>query len=188
MELSETLVNVCKALDVHKIPYMIIGGQAVLYHGYPRLTEDIDITLGLSISDFQKLLNILGDINCSPLVKNPEDFIKTTWVLPVEQYGSKIKIDFTFSFSEYETEAISNAVSVSINSVNVNFCSLNDLIIHKIFAGRPRDIDDVKNIYLKNKDKINLDYILKWLGEFDKSYSEVPKYSYTKLLKEIIND
>ncbi|NVL90146.1 MAG: hypothetical protein HWN69_04000 [Desulfobacterales bacterium] len=28
------------------IPYMVIGGQAVLLYGEPRLTKDIDITLG----------------------------------------------------------------------------------------------------------------------------------------------
>jgi len=36
-------------LDKAKIPYMIIGGQAVLLYGVPRLTRDIDITLILSI-------------------------------------------------------------------------------------------------------------------------------------------
>ncbi len=35
------------ALSHRDIPFMLIGGQAVLLHGGPRLTQDIDITLGV---------------------------------------------------------------------------------------------------------------------------------------------
>ncbi len=42
------LATIATALDQASIPYMVIGGQAVLLYGEPRLTEDIDITLGLS--------------------------------------------------------------------------------------------------------------------------------------------
>jgi hypothetical protein len=41
-----------------------------------------------------------------------------------------------------------------------------DAIIHKIFAGRPRDIEDVKSMILKNP-KIDTAYIRRWLKEFD---------------------
>lgn len=45
--IEELLVTVAQELDKEEIPYMIIGGQAVLVYGIPRLTRDIDITLGL---------------------------------------------------------------------------------------------------------------------------------------------
>jgi hypothetical protein len=48
----------------------------------------------------------------------------------------------------------------------IRFASLEDLVIHKIFAGRPRDIEDIENILLKNPD-YDLGYIEKWLAEFD---------------------
>ena len=41
------LSNIGCALDRHEIPYMIIGGQALLLYGEPRLTKDIDVTLGV---------------------------------------------------------------------------------------------------------------------------------------------
>ncbi len=38
------LERIATALDAHRIPYMVIGGQAVLRYGEPRQTKDIDIT------------------------------------------------------------------------------------------------------------------------------------------------
>jgi len=184
MELSEVIVRICKVLDKNRIAYMIIGGQAVSVHGYPRLTEDIDITLGLNVSDAEKILNLLPDLNAEPLTKDPSDFIKTTWVLPVKEKDSGIKIDFTFSFSDYEQQAIQNAKRIDVAGYNVSFCSLEDLIIHKVFAGRPRDLEDVKNLYVKNKRVLNRDYILQWLKSFDSSV-DGNKINYTKIFIEI---
>ena len=45
---EEILSNIGSSLKKHNIPYMIIGGQAVLLYGEPRLTRDIDITLGVN--------------------------------------------------------------------------------------------------------------------------------------------
>ncbi len=41
------LARLGRALERARIPYMVIGGQAVLLHGEPRLTRDIDVTLGV---------------------------------------------------------------------------------------------------------------------------------------------
>lgn len=49
MELKVLLKNLAKALNRRKIDYMVTGGQAVLIYGEPRLTRDIDITLGMGI-------------------------------------------------------------------------------------------------------------------------------------------
>jgi len=44
---KELITKIGDALNSKSIPYMIIGGQAVLIYGEPRLTRDIDITLGI---------------------------------------------------------------------------------------------------------------------------------------------
>lgn len=50
---EKTLSEIGKSLEKHNLPYIIIGGQAVLLYGEPRLTRDIDITLGVSIDLFE---------------------------------------------------------------------------------------------------------------------------------------
>jgi len=41
MELEKLIIKIAKILDKYEIPYMIIGGQAVLIYGEPRLTKMI---------------------------------------------------------------------------------------------------------------------------------------------------
>ncbi|MBE0478638.1 hypothetical protein IBX65_05915 [Candidatus Aerophobetes bacterium] len=55
---EELLAKLGMSLDEHSIPYMIIGGQAVLLYGEPRLTRDIDVTLGVGVD---ALPRIIGD-------------------------------------------------------------------------------------------------------------------------------
>ena len=52
------LSKISACLEKHGLPYMLIGGKAVLIYGEPRLTRDIDITLGVNIDYLNKLLSI----------------------------------------------------------------------------------------------------------------------------------
>ena len=56
---EELLSRIATALDRAGIRYMIIGGQAVLLYGEPRLTRDIDLTLGIGPDEIVRLLEIL---------------------------------------------------------------------------------------------------------------------------------
>lgn len=89
--------------------------------------------------------------------------------LPALDKRSNIRVDFIFSCILYEKQAIKNPRKVFLNNTKILFASLEDLIIHKIFAQRQRDIDDIKIILLKNK--VNIKYIKKWLLQFDKTFN-----------------
>jgi len=179
---EKLISNIALALRQNHVPYIIIGGQAVLKYGIPRFTQDIDITLGIGIDKFFIMKKIIESLHFSILVPNPEEFIKETMVLPVKDRDTGIRIDFIFSFSLYEKEAITRGVAVNINNVEVRFASLEDLIIHKIIAGRPRDIEDVKSILTINPD-YDILYIENWLKKFDNSLSE----NYFKTFQNVIN-
>ncbi len=159
---------------------MVIGGQAVLLYGEPRLTKDIDITLGLGIEGLDKIKAVTDSLSLKMLVQDPDDFVKKTMVLPVLDEPSGIRVDFIFSFSAYEKQAIDRVTKVNMDNVIVRYAALEDLVIHKIIANRPRDIEDVRVILLKNPeyDKV---YIKKWLEEFDKSLDE----NFGDLFKEL---
>ena len=161
---------------------MIIGGQAVLLYGEPRLTRDIDITLGIGIQDIPKILALSKSLKLKILPENPAEFTRKTWVLPVQDEKSKIRIDFIFSFTPFEQQAIKRAKEIKIGKAKVKFASPEDLIIHKMFAGRPRDFEDISSILAKQK-KLNLNYIENWLKEFDKLS---PKKSLLKSFRECL--
>lgn len=162
---------------------MVIGGQAVLVYGEPRLTRDIDITLGLEPEYFQKIHTIVKKLSLSVLVDDLEPFIQKTAVFPAMDDRSGIRIDFIFSFSEYEKQALYRVNTILIERTNIHFASLEDVVIHKIVAGRPRDLEDIKSILLKNP-RYDKEYIISWLTEFGKSLD----IDYTKLFQKIIGE
>jgi hypothetical protein len=102
------------------------------------------------------------------LVDDAGAFARDTMVLPVADEAVGIRVDFIFSYSSYERQAIGRGRMVRLGDIDVCFASLEDLIIHKIVAGRPRDMEDVMMILLRNRQH-DRPYIEKWLKEFDVS-------------------
>ena len=149
--IEQLLHKIAQSLDEKNIPYMIIGGQAVLLYGSPRLTRDIDITLGVDTDKFLLVDEICGKLGLKILPENPEDFVKETKVLPVDEPESRMRVDFIFSFTPYETQAMQRTQNVLINDYPIKFASCEDVIIHKMIAARAIDLEDVKNILIKNK-------------------------------------
>jgi len=166
--IERLIQKIAQSLDRDKIPYMIIGGQAVLLYGTPRLTRDIDITLGVDTDKFELIERICGRLGFKILPENPDDFARETKVLPAEEPKLGIRVDFIFSFTTYEAQAIKRARKVLMNDYLVKFASCEDVIIHKMVAARAVDEEDVKNVFIKNKNSINLEYVSKWLSEFSK--------------------
>jgi predicted nucleotidyltransferase len=163
---EKLIKRIAQRLDTAKIPYMVIGGQAVLIYGRPRLTRDIDITLGIDTSDFALLESVCKKLKLKLLPEKPLDFAKKTNVLPSEEPKSKVRVDFIFSFTPYEAEAIERVRDVIVDSYPVKFASCEDIIIHKMVAGRAVDVEDVRNSLIRNNKTIDLEYIRRWLSEF----------------------
>jgi hypothetical protein len=129
------------------------------------MTRDIDITLGVDVDEFPRVLTAMQSTKFEALTADAQDFARRTRVLPLIHPQSGIRIDLIFSFSFYEQEAIRHANTVRIGDTDVNYASLEDLIIHKMVAGRPRDLEDVRGILARNN-VFDGAYILKWLREF----------------------
>ncbi|MBN1625037.1 MAG: nucleotidyl transferase AbiEii/AbiGii toxin family protein [Deltaproteobacteria bacterium] len=184
MMFDDILARIAIELKKADLPYMIIGGQAVLLYGTPRMTKDIDITLGVDIGFLEDILPSLDAMDLKIIPEDYKTFAEKTYVLPTKDETSGIRVDFIFSFTPYERQAISNSRAVLLKGTNVMFASAEDVIIHKIFAGRPRDLEDVRSILLKTPE-LDREYIRKWLSEFEKSPD---KKGLTKIFDDVLTD
>ena len=178
------LKTIASSLNKSQIPYMVIGGQAVLLYGEPRLTKDIDITLGVGVDHLGEMKAIVDRLGLKYLTNRVDDFVKETMVLPVIEQKSGIRVDFIFSFSPYERQAIERARNIPFGRTPIKFASLEDVVVHKMIAERPRDIEDVQSILLKNPG-YDSQYIEKWLSEFDSALGKKYAESFAELQKRL---
>jgi predicted nucleotidyltransferase len=159
------LADLARALDAAGIPYMVIGGQAVLLYGEPRLTRDVDLTLGIGPDRLADVLRAAEQMGLVPLVE-PEPFVMETLVLPCEAPDSGLRVDFIFALSDYEREAMARVRRVELGGVGVRFASVEDLLVHKVVAGRPRDLEDARGVLVRNAG-VDAGYVRRWLSTFE---------------------
>ncbi len=134
-----------KLLEKNKVEYVIVGGYAVAFHGYPRFTKDIDIFFNKSdknIATIQKALISFGfpeqDIP-QELFKEPGNIIQFG-VVPL-QVDIINEIDGV-SFQE----AYKNCVRGKYGTVEVNFIGRTQLITNKLKSGRAQDSIDAEKL------------------------------------------
>ena len=163
---------------------MIIGGQAVLLYGEPRLTKDVDITLGIPPGDVGLIVAAASNLGLDILVEDAVEFSARTSVLPCRDPDTTLRVDFIFSWSAYEAEALTRVRRVPMGNTEVCFASPADVVVHKVIAGRPRDIEDVRGILVRNPE-LDLVHVRKWLEQFDQALAGTYLGQFESLLKQL---
>jgi predicted nucleotidyltransferase len=112
----------------------------------------------------------MTEIGLQPLVE-PDSFTRRTMALPCADPGTAIRVDLIFSFSPYERRAVERAQGIRIGNCDVCLACVEDLVVHKLLAVRPRDIEDVIGIMRKNP-HADLVYVRSVLKEFASAADE----------------
>ena len=81
-------------------------------------------------------------------------------------------------------QALQRTRKVKMGNVHVKFASPEDLIVHKVIAGRPRDLEDVKAVLIKNPE-MDLTSIHRWLKEFSAALQEPFVNRFDELIKQV---
>lgn len=164
------LAQLARGLEQRALPYAVMGGQAVLLHGEPRVTRDIDLTLAIDTDRLPELLQLAAESGWRVLAAEPEKFVERHLVLPCEDPASGVRLDFVFGVTPFERQAVERALSVSMQGVRVRVVTPEDLLIHKLVAGRARDLEDARGLLRRNPD-LDRAYVRHWLAQFDATLS-----------------
>ncbi len=159
------LERLATAITAAGVRYMVIGGQAVLQHGQPRLTEDIDITIEIAMEDWRRADVLLRGAGFVPRVADYEAMATQASILLLADTATSIPLDASLAGSLFEESAFDRVVNERIGNTSVAFVSPEDLVIQKLVAGRERDHDDVRRL-LRRRKTIDRAYIEHWLREF----------------------
>ncbi len=139
-----------KLLSENHIEYMIIGGYAVAYHGFPRFTKDLDIFYLNSPENIRRIRDILIQFGYSPDSITDDIFAEDNIVRfghPPARIDLLNKID-GLTFPEAQTHCNHG----QYGKAKVIFIGRNDLIKNKKASGRAKDLLDVETLELGEMD------------------------------------
>jgi hypothetical protein len=147
--------------------WYIFGAQAVIAHGVPRLSADVDVTLGIGESDTRRFVEDMQRSGFDPLVDDA-DFIRRTHVIPFVHRATAMPLDVVLASSGLEEEFLERATRMDLGGVVAPLIDAEDLVIAKVIAGRPKDIDDARGVWKvrgRSLDAYRIERILRMLEE-----------------------
>jgi hypothetical protein len=145
--------------------WYIFGAQAVLLWGRPRFTADIDVTVRLDPELPSRLVSLMEREGFALRVSAAGDSVERTRVLPFLHMRSGWPVDLVLAGPGLEERFIAQAVDVDLGEgVHVPVIRAEDLVVTKILAGRPKDIDDVQGVLLERLERLDLASIRETLG------------------------
>ena len=163
----ETLISIDEFCSFHKIPYSIIGGLALISYKIQRTTNDIDITLLLRLEEMEDVgLKIIERFQ--PIFSEPIIFFQKNFVLPVLNKNTNMRIDFEAGLSGFDKQVIERSKRKTFGNCLLPFCSLEDLILYKLFANRPKDAADLHEISKKYNNQLDMNYLEILFNDFAK--------------------
>ena len=132
-------------LNDHSVEYLLIGGYAVAYHGYPRATGDMDIWVGMSKGNAQRIVSALKKFGFDVPRLSADTFLDKRKVVRMGVPPIRIEIITTVTGINF-AESFASRVVDELDGVKVNVISLEDLKRNKKASGRHRDLDDLENL------------------------------------------
>jgi len=139
---------------------LVVGGVAVVLHGYPRFTADLDLVLDLTASNASTAVAALQTLGYRPRAPvRAEDFadedIRASWreekgltvfsLWSPSYPGTEVDlfVEEPFDFGEAWSRRLD---AVLDNGTTVHVVGIDDLRALKARVGRPKDVDDIAQL------------------------------------------
>ncbi|OHB85148.1 MAG: hypothetical protein A2V98_25585 [Planctomycetes bacterium RBG_16_64_12] len=132
-------------LNSEKVEYLLVGGYAVGYYGYPRATGDMDIWVAATRQNAERIARFLREFGFAAETVSPELFLEKGRIvrmgvppLRIELLTGASGVDFSECYSDRKRDVI--------DGVEVSLISLEHLKLNKKAAARAKDLNDLENL------------------------------------------
>ena len=153
---ANSIKLICKYLNENDVDYVIVGGISVIAWGRTRTTEDIDFIIDHKILNITDFVVYLKNNNFSA---DEDDFkgfeLKDHCTIFYKQ--GMFRIDIIGNYTLDNQISIDDAKAFKFQEINVKIDSPESLIAHKLLFGSQQDLEDAIAIYLRLKEKLDLD-------------------------------
>jgi len=148
---------VFRALDAAGVRYVVVGGLAVVLHGHPRLTVDLDVVVDLAPEPAAHAIGVLSSLGLLPRLPVPasafaDPDLRGGWVRErnLQVFSLYDPADPFREVDVFATEPLpfedlfAASKVLTVDSTSIRVASLEHLIAMKRAVGRPQDIEDVR--------------------------------------------
>jgi hypothetical protein len=148
---STDILTFLRLLAQRRVRYLIVGGEAVIYHGYPRLTGDVDFFYENTALNCRRLFQALLDFwdGCVPGVSSSEELRAEKLIVqfgrPPHRIDLMNRID-RVTFARAWKSRVRVRLKTKSGLVPVQYIGLGPLLVNKRATGRPKDLDDALSL------------------------------------------
>ena len=144
---------------------MVVGGVAASVLGRPRFTRDIDALVILPESDWQTALEDAAKFGIVPRIGQALEFARRSRVLLMRHAASGIDLDIILGGLPFETSAVESSRPYDVGGVSVKLPRVEDLLVMKAIARRPKDLEDIRGLLAAHPDA-DTGAARQWIREF----------------------
>ena len=148
---SKDLQEFLRLLAQHEVRYVLIGGTAVIYHGYARLTGDVDFLYDCERENAERLWKALLEFwgGAVPALSGPEELVNPRLVVQFGRPPNRIDLIASLAsvtFADAWSTRVHEKFESGGHTVPVWILGLHALRMSKQDAGRPKDLDDLAHL------------------------------------------
>lgn len=132
-------------LNSHKVEFVVVGGHAVAFHGYPRYTGDIDFFIRTTPENAERVLRVLDDFGFGNLGITKQDLLQEGQVVQLGRPPNRIDLLTSISGVAFE-EAWQSRVRTVLDDQSVSFLGFAELLRNKQASGRMKDLGDAEKL------------------------------------------
>jgi len=134
-----------RLLNSHRVEYLLIGGYAVAYHGYPRPTGDMDIWIAVSSQNATRVMAALVEFGFRADDVPVDLFTEPGRIVRMGIPPMRLEMVTTISGVEFAF-CYARRASAVVDGVAVDIIGLDDLKTNKKASGRHKDLNDLEQL------------------------------------------
>lgn len=159
--LDDILRVVCTYLNEERIDYVIVGGIAVMYHGVPRTTVDIDFIMRISDTESEGFIDYMNRNGFDVKIGDFLSLLKEGSHCTVFTSEGLIRLDIQGVLSEFDALTLERAITVDFSGIEIRLAPPEDVLINKILFGSEQDLRDALGIYSRKTSLLDFSYVEK---------------------------
>lgn len=132
-------------LNSSGVEYLVVGGYAVGFYGYPRATADLDIWIATTEENAEKLEGVLRDFGFALPELRKTLFLEKDRVIRMGLPPIRIEILTSISGVQFD-RCYASRQTAEIEGVKVDFINVEHLKANKKAAGRHQDLSDLEHL------------------------------------------